>query len=159
MTSWLRKNESSTPFFLENYSRIIRGIPSYLLRQTPGIHWDLRWSIDSARGFGPTSFETSHWGQKLHPVGVLKSSVKCFTCGGMMWNVALKALLCSGTMVVGGAYVSETLWPNRFKLTYTCLWWCWLLPWGPHWHRTAKGSTSTYHSWCAVRDWVVQGEA
>lgn len=106
-------------------SKIIRAsFPSYLLRQTPRMHWDLRWSdVETLLVFSSLKHL---WGQKLHPVGVLKSSV--FLCR----NVALpKALLYSA--ICSGAIVLILL-----------------LPWGRHWHRTAKGSTSTYHRQYAV---------
>ena len=113
--TWLRENESRKSF--------AHHFVSYLLRQTPRMHWDLRWSdVETLL----VSTLKHLWGQKLHPVGVLKSSV--FLCR----NVALpKALLYSA--ICSGAIVLILL-----------------LPWGRRWHRTAKGSTSTYHRQYAV---------
>ena len=100
---------------------------SYLFRQTPRMHWDLRWS-DVETLLLCFSTLKHLWGQKLLPVGVLKSSA--FLCR----NVALPKVV---------AIFCYMLWCHSADTVTS------LRPSSDIW--TAKGSTSTYHRQYAVQ--------
>lgn len=108
--------------------KIIRASPSYLLRQTPRIHWDLRWSVEVfswnfARRLKHLRSETPSCGC-FEVLSFFEMSKWCSPKGVAM---LLYSAICSGAIVLV------------------------VLPWGRHWHRTAKGSTSTYHRQDAVQ--------